>query len=50
MISIEPIEPKEYIERRQGELSKFLFLPKMVLLGSQASTWKKSDSELWATY
>ena len=32
---------KEYIERRHGEPFKFLFLPKMGLLGSQASTWKK---------
>ena len=29
---------KDYIERRQGEPFKFLFLPKMGLLGSQAST------------
>jgi hypothetical protein len=27
---------KEYIERRHGEPFKFLFLPKMGLLGSQA--------------
>ena len=41
---------KKYIERRHGEPFKFLFLPKMDLLGSQASTWKKSNSELWATF
>ena len=29
---------KEYIERRHGEPFKFLFLPKMGLLGSQTST------------
>ena len=29
---------KEYIERRQGEPFKFLFLPKMGILGSQACT------------
>ena len=33
---------KEYIERRHGEPFKFLFLPKMGLLGSQACTRKKS--------
>ena len=32
---------KDYIERRHGEPSKFLFLPRMGLLGSQASMWKK---------
>ena len=31
---------KEYIERRHGESFEFLFLPKMGLLGSQASTRK----------
>ena len=29
-------DPKEYIKRRHGEPFKFLFLPKMDLLGSQA--------------
>ena len=43
------ISLKEYLERRHGEPFKFLFLPKMVLLGSQASTRKKSNYELWAT-
>ena len=37
---------KEYIERRHGEPFKFLFLPKMGLLGSQASNRKKSKYEL----
>ena len=32
---------KEYIERRHGEPFKFLFLPKMGLLGSQAVLEKK---------
>ena len=32
---------KEYIKRRHGESFKFLFLPKMGLSGSQASTRKK---------
>jgi hypothetical protein len=32
---------KEYIERRHGEPFKFLFLPKMGLLGSQAVIEKK---------
>ena len=41
---------KEYIERRYGEPFKFLFLPKMGLLGSQASTRKKSNYQLWATF
>ena len=41
---------KEYIERRHGEPFKFLFLPKMGLLGSQAVLEKKSNSELWATF
>ena len=31
---------KEIVERRHGEPTKFLFLPKMGLLGSQASTEK----------
>ena len=39
-------ECKEYIERRHGEPFKFLFLPKMGLLGSQAVLEKKSNSEL----
>ena len=30
-------EAKEYVERRHGEPFKFLFLPKMGLLGSQSS-------------
>ena len=34
-------ETKEIVERRHGEPIKFLFLPKMGLLGSQASTEKK---------
>ena len=34
-------DPKEIVERRHGEPFKFLFLPKMGLLGSQASTEKK---------
>ena len=32
---------KEYIERRHGEPFKFLLLPRMGILGSLASTWKK---------
>ena len=40
----------KYVERRHGEPFKFLFLPKMGLLGSQApgqaNTRKKSDYEL----
>ena len=32
---------KKIVERRHGEPLKFLFLPKMGLLGSQASTEKK---------
>ena len=32
---------KEIVERRHGEPIEFLFLPKMSLLGSQASTEKK---------
>ena len=39
---------KEIVERRQGELIKFLFLPKMGLLGSQACNEKKLW--LWITY
>ena len=34
-------DSKEYIERRHGEPFKFLFLPKMGLLGSQAVLEKK---------
>ena len=37
-----PDGTKEYIERRHGEPFRFLFLPKMSLLGSKASTSKKS--------
>jgi hypothetical protein len=37
---------KEYIERRHGEPFKFLFLPRMGLLGSQAVLEKKTNSEL----
>ena len=48
------LEIKEYIERRHGEPFKFLFLPKMGLLGSQASTWKKVQfwimSNFWARF
>ena len=33
-------EAKEIVERRHGEPIKFLFLPKMDLLGSQASNEK----------
>jgi hypothetical protein len=35
------IDTKEYIERRHGEPFKFLFLPKLGLLGSQALLEKK---------
>ena len=35
------VQNKEYIERRHGEPFKFLFLPKMGLLGSQAVLEKK---------
>jgi hypothetical protein len=34
-------QAKEYKERRHGEPFKFLFLPKMGLLGSQAVLEKK---------
>jgi hypothetical protein len=34
-------QSKEYIERRHGEPFKFLYLPKMGLLGSQAVLEKK---------
>ena len=34
------IHPKEIVERRHGEPIKFLFLPKMGLLGSQAGNEK----------
>jgi hypothetical protein len=40
------VPTKEYIERRHGEPFKFLFLPKMGLLGSQAVLEKKSNFEL----
>ena len=36
------VTTKEYVERRHGELNKFLFLPKMDLLGSQAGNEKKT--------
>ena len=36
---------KEIVERRHGEPIKFLFLPKMGLLGSQACTEKKIGCE-----
>jgi hypothetical protein len=36
-----PIQFKEYIKRRHGEPFKFIFLPKMGLLGSQAVLEKK---------
>ena len=39
------IVSKEIVERRHGEPIKFLFLPKMGLLGSQASTEKKIRCE-----
>ena len=35
------VHSKEIVERRHGEPTKFLCLPKMGLLGSQASTEKK---------
>ena len=44
------IYTKEIVKRRHGEPIKFLFLPKMGLLGSQASTEKKIGCELWATF
>ena len=40
---------KEYMERRHSEPFKFLFLPKMGLLASQANTRKNSTDELWAS-
>ena len=40
-ISVSQYKVKEIVERRHGEPIKFLFLPKMGLLGSQASTEKK---------
>jgi hypothetical protein len=43
IISIIPPLSKEYIERRHGEPFKFLFLPKMGLLGSQAVLEKKGQ-------
>ena len=39
-------QAKEYVDRRHNEAIKFLFLPEMGLLGSQASTEKKSHYEL----
>ena len=36
------MDVKEYVERRHDEPNKFLFLPKMGLLGSQAGNEKKS--------
>jgi hypothetical protein len=42
---------KEIVERRHGDPIKFLFLPKMGLLGSQASNEKKNAGcELRATF
>lgn len=38
--------PKEIVERRHGEPIKFLFLPKMGLLGSQAGNEKTAGCEL----
>jgi hypothetical protein len=35
---------KEYVERRHGEPFEFVFLPKMDLLDSQASTKKKKSN------
>jgi hypothetical protein len=35
------LEAKEIVERRHGEPIKFLFLPEMGLLGSQAGNEKK---------
>ena len=40
------VTTKEYVERRHGELNKFLFLPKMDLLGSQADNEKRDNFEL----
>ena len=40
-MTLKIISTKEIVERRQGEPIIFLFLPKMGLLGSQASTEKK---------
>ena len=39
-------QKKEIVERRHGEPIKFLFLPKMGLLGSQASNEKNFGCEL----
>ena len=36
---------KEIVERRHGEPIRFLFMPKMGLLGSQAGTEKKIGCE-----
>ena len=41
LFQAEYVHIKEIVERRHGEPIKFLFLPKMGLLGSQASTEKK---------
>ena len=38
--------PKEVAKRRHGEPIKFLFLPKISLLGSQASTGEKIGYDL----
>jgi hypothetical protein len=40
-ICVKRVRSKEYIDRRHGEPFKFLFLPKMGLLGSQAVLEKK---------
>ena len=39
-LRLQSLTSKEIVERRHGELIKFLFLPKMGLLGSQACTEK----------
>ena len=39
-VRFEPTLPKEIVERRHGEAIKFLLLPKMGLLGSQAGNEK----------
>jgi hypothetical protein len=40
------LETKEIVERRHGEPMKFLFLPNMGLLGSQAGNEKIAGCEL----
>ena len=45
-----PAGSKKIVERRHGEPIKFLFLPKMGLLGSQASTEKKIGCEFCAKF